>query len=129
MATRSFFVSIKNFTGKIWDRGDVSLPHGKWTEPNGFPSEHVPKNHLDESGDVVPGTDWFEAESDGFATGVEGFVEYTSQGVAGTLRIHFNNPFIGGNEFTANGPSQFTYNWGDPGGSDANITLQIQKRS
>ena len=128
-AARSFFVSIKNFTGKTWDRGDVRLPHGMWTEPNGFPSEHIAKAHFDDAGDLVPGEDWFESESDGFATGTEGFVEYTAQGTAGTLRIHFNNPFVGGNEFTANGPNQFTYGWGDPGGSNANITLQIQKRS
>jgi hypothetical protein len=55
MAAREFFVSVKNFTGKRWDRGDVRLPHGKWSEPNGFPSEHVGAVHLDEAGDVVPG--------------------------------------------------------------------------
>lgn len=128
MAARSFFVSVKNFTGKKWDRGALVLNHGVWSE-NGIPSEHWLAAHFDDAGDLVPGEDWFMSESNGFATGTEGSVEYTSQGIAGTLHIHWNNPFVGGNEFTAIGPTQFTYNWGDPGGNDANITLRIEKRS
>jgi hypothetical protein len=127
MAARTFFVSVQNFTGKVWDRVDVGLSHGAWSE-NGIPSEHWLKVSLDDDGNVVPGEDWFMSESDGFATGTEGFVDYTAQGVAGTLHIHWNNPFVGGNEFTAAGPNQFHYFWGDPGGTDANINLVIQKR-
>jgi hypothetical protein len=127
MADRTFLISIKNLTGRTWDRQDVGLNWGVWSQ-DGLPSEHWGPAHFDDSGDVVPGTDWFMSESDGFATGTEGWVDYTSQGLAGTLHIHWNNPFVGGNQFTASGPDGINYNWGDPGGNHASIELQIEKR-
>jgi hypothetical protein len=124
LAALRVLVTVNNFTGHVWDRSNVVLGGGIWSE-NGIPSEHWPKVHLDADGNVVPGEDWFMSESGGFATGTEGWVDYTTQGIAGTLRIHWNNPFAGGNEFTAVGPPQFAYGWGDPGGSDAHIDLHI----
>jgi hypothetical protein len=125
MPFRSFLVTIKNSTSHVWDRGNVVLGRGVWSE-NGIPAEHIPRNGHDADDNPVPGTDWFMSETDGFGTGTEGWIDYTTRGIAGTLRIHWNNPTIGTNEFSAGGPPQFVYLWGDPGGTQAEITLRIE---
>jgi hypothetical protein len=126
MATRSFLVSILNSVLAPWHRTGLNLIHGVWSQgSDGIPSEVIPAAHV-QGIHIVPGDDWFMSESDGFATGTEGWVDYMMDGVDGTLRIYWDNPFAGGNRFTASGPRDFTYNWGDPGGSDAHVTLRIE---
>ena len=127
MAARTFRVTILNNTTHVWDRDNFGLMAGIWSG-TAIPSEHVPRFGFDGEGNPVPGVDWFQSDSDGILTGTEGFVDYLTQGIAGTLHIHWNNPFSGHNSFTASGPLQFNYFWGDPGGNDARITLRIERR-
>lgn len=127
MAARSFSVTLQNWTGRTWQRSDVRLLHGEWSNSGQLqPADILNPLHLDGEGDARPGLVFFESESDGFATGTEGTVNYTT--AEGTVSIHWNNPFVGGNEFSANGPDRFAYFWGDPGGNNANIVLDIRKR-
>lgn len=127
MAARSFSITIQNWTGRQWQRSDVRLLHGEWSQQGQLqPPDTINKLHLNDEGDARPGVVFFESESDGFATGTEGTVNYTT--AEGTVILHWNNPFVGGNEFTARGPDQFAYFWGDPGGNDASIVLDIRRR-
>jgi hypothetical protein len=128
MAARSFSVTVVNWTGKTWRRTSVSLPHGEWSNGGALvPPETVPPVSLNGDGDAQPGVVFFEGESQGFATGVEGFVDYTNDDT-GTISIHFDNPYIGSNEFTAAGPDSIRREWGNPSGNNASITLELRKR-
>ncbi|MEH1980494.1 MAG: aegerolysin family protein [Nostoc sp.] len=77
MAARSFFISVRNYTGRSWKREGLGLSHGEWSNnQKSIPPEHISKLTLDRDGDAIPGTISFESESGGFATGTEGFVDY-----------------------------------------------------
>src|ERR1700691_2904577 len=103
MAARSFAVTIENNTGRIWNRTALSLPHGEWSNTGAdVPPENIPKASFDAQGDIQPGHVFFQAESQGAATGCEGFVNYSCD--LGTIQIHFDNPFVGSNTFSAAGP-------------------------
>ena len=128
MAERSFSVTVENLTGKQWRRSNLSLPHGEWSNEGGLvPPENIPPVSINTDGDAQPGVIFFEGESDGFLTGVEGYVDYTSDGV-GTIKIHFDNPWAGGNTFTAVGPGSLRLDWGNASGNQASVTLTIRKR-
>jgi hypothetical protein len=124
MATRSFTVAVENWTGKTWKRTADHRDSGVWTD-GALPPDALDPFHLDTNGDPQPGSISFEIESDGFGTGAIGSVAYTSD--AGTIGIYFSNPYAGGNKFYATGPDGFQLLWGDPGGSDAKITLVIRR--
>jgi hypothetical protein len=126
MAARSFSVTVENSTGKLWTRSALSLPHGEWSNGGALvPPETLPKAGFNSEGDIQPGTIFFEAESQGFATGCEGFVNYRCD--LGEIQIHFDNPFTGSNTFSAVGPPNIRLPSGDPSGNDANVTLEIHK--
>jgi hypothetical protein len=126
MAARSFSVTVENSTGKVWTRSALTLPHGEWSNGGGaVPPETIPKASFNSEGDIQPGTIFFEAESQGFATGCEGFVDYKSD--FGVISIHFDNPFTGSNTFSASGPPGIGLPSGDPGGNNAAVTLEIRR--
>jgi hypothetical protein len=126
MAARSFSITVLNWTGRPWTRTNISLPHGEWSNGGALvPPEQIPPVHLNGDGDAAPGLVFFEAESQGFATGTQGSVDYNSQ--FGKISINFDNPFAGGNSFNTSGPDSLRLLWGDPGGNNASITLEIRK--
>lgn len=128
MAARSFSITVVNQTGRDWTRGGMSLNHGVWSDDEArVPPEHLPKASLDGDGNPQPGVIFFESESQGFATGTEGSVDYNSDR-GETLHIFWDNPFVGGNSFSASVPN-LRLCWGDPSGNDANITLRIQSNA
>jgi Aegerolysin len=126
MAARSFSVSITNFLGGgPWKRTGINLDHGVWSENNArIPPETIPAVSLDDDGNAVPGLAFFEAESQGVATGCEGSVDYHNDRF-GDMHIFFDNPFIGGNQFSVAPNAGVNFFWGDPGGNDAHIDLRI----
>ena len=63
MAARSTRVTVRNQTGKFLRHLDDSLDGGQWTEPLRPPPEILPSQ-----------TAWWQSESDGVATGTEGYV-------------------------------------------------------
>jgi len=91
MATRSFLVTLINSVLQRWDRAGLQLLHGEWSKgADGIPSEHIPAAHI-QGIHIIPGDDWFMSDSGGGAKGTEGWVEYTTQGVNGTLHIYWDN--------------------------------------
>ena len=63
----------------------------------------------------------FGSESDGFATGTEGFVVYASD--VGDFRIGWDNPFIGSNGFGIATPPGFGGSHTDESGNNANVEV------
>ncbi len=93
-AARSSHVIIQNQTAQrlIYVRGSVA--HGEVTKKP--PSAIAPGG----TGDLF-------AESNGFATGTEGYVVYRVEGVAGEAQFNWDNPFVGSNSASASAPAGF----------------------
>src|SRR3712207_44308 len=89
MAARSTHVTLENELPELnLRRTSDELEHGEWKDR---PPQLVGNR-----------ADW-ESESNGFATGTEGRVTYQIEDVdgkrIGELRLHWNNPFVGSNEY------------------------------
>ena len=109
MAARSVTIKVENKFDAALVFDHESLQHGVWG------SNPPPR--------IEPGTlaQWV-AESDGIATGTEGTVWYRLDipGSTGLVRLHWDNPFIGSNNFDQSGPDVVTVNRiGDGSGNDA----------
>lgn len=87
-------ILIENRTDKPLLGSDVTTSHGKITTKP--PTTILPG----QTGRLV-------SESDGVATGNEGSVRYTLEGVPGTASFHWDNPFVGSNSFDSSAPSGF----------------------
>ncbi|GAP90893.1 putative crystal protein ET79 [Rosellinia necatrix] len=88
-ASRSVLSTVDNQTSRDLSRKDVHLDHGTWTE-NEYPEEIIPQKSKEEH----------QAESDGFMTGTKGSVTYEIDEEL-TVTFNFNNPYMGGNSFSA----------------------------
>jgi hypothetical protein len=123
MAERSFSITVFNWTGTVWNRTNMGLSHGIWSD-SFEPPEQLPKVSLNDNGDAQPGVAFFESE--GGMEGTQGFADY--DGPVGPLHIEWDNPFIGSNHFSASAAGVFALGWGDPGGNNAHIDLTIRRR-
>jgi hypothetical protein len=91
-AARSMTITVNNKShSATLHRTGMGLWHGVWAQGGGqVPPENIaPKTSVK-----------FGAESNGFATGVEGFANYAviSQGSnIGWVHLYFDNPFVGSN--------------------------------
>ena len=109
MAARSVTIKVDHQFDVALVFDHDSLQHGIWgTNP-------PPR--------IEPGTvaQWV-AESDGFATGTEGTVWYRldTPGSTGLVRLHWDNPFVGSNNFDQSGPEVVSVvRIGDGSGNDA----------
>lgn len=128
MAERSVKVTMENWTGRGWTRQNQSLRHGSWMNNNGFtPPEALPKVSINPDGDPVPGVAERGSESDGFMTGTEGDVTYANEQGA-SLKIGWNNPFVGGNAFATEVSEGFQATLGvTKGGDNAEIAVSLRK--
>jgi hypothetical protein len=127
MADRSASITVQNWTGKTWRKTNTSLPHGEWSHGGDLtPPDEIPPVSLDGDGDPRPGMVYFEAESQGFATGVEGTVNYTSP--FGDISIYFDNPWWGTDSFSVTGPDSLSLTWDTFTGNNASTTVVIRKR-
>ncbi|MGX1703546.1 OmpL47-type beta-barrel domain-containing protein [Microbacterium sp. NPDC055357] len=109
MAARSVTIKVQNDfdTALVFDH--ESLQHGIWGSP---PPPRI------EAGTTAQ---WV-AESDGVATGTEGTVWYRLDipGTTGLVRLHWDNPYIGSNNFDQSGPDVLTVaRTGSGSGNDA----------
>jgi hypothetical protein len=82
--TRSVVVEIVNLTSRTLTKGGDSFDRGAFGPS--LPQAQIPAFK----------SDVFTVESDGFATGVEGSVNYVAAG-ASDFAVHFDNPFLGSN--------------------------------
>lgn len=109
MAARSVTIKVQNTfdIALIFDHD--SLQHGVWGSSP--PARIEPET-----------TAQWVAESDGVATGTEGTVWYRLDvpGTTGLVRLHWDNPFIGSNNYDQSGPDVLTVaRIGDGSGDDS----------
>lgn len=109
MATRSVTIKVHNKLDVALIFDHESIQHGVWG------SDPPPR--------IGPGTlpQWV-AESDGVATGTEGTVWYRLDIPSSTVlvRLHWDNPFVGSNNFDQSGPDVVTVTrFGSGSGDDA----------
>lgn len=93
-------VWIRNFTPYTLKREQIDLSHGQWTDSGqyGHPPMEIPGSKGENS--VPSGS--FGVESCGIMTGLQGFVLYYPEDHGQyVLRIDFNNPYVGSNDFSA----------------------------
>ena len=91
-AARSMKITVNNKShGATLQRTEIGLWHGIWANNGG----QVPPENIAPQTSAV-----FGAESNGFATGVEGYAKYNVKlhgTKIGWVQIYFSNPFVGGN--------------------------------
>ncbi len=120
MAARSVVVVFVNWTERSLTKEGEDLPHGQW-------DSHPPSQIA--FGSTVS----WKTESDGFATGTEGAVNYHVDQLHGPigipspdpspLHLHWDNPFIGSNSYHENAPPGFMVIHDGGGGDDATVTF------
>lgn len=110
MAARSVRVTFTNKTTMALVRTSDHLDHGDWgTEP-------PPRIEAAQS------VGW-ESESAGVATGTEGNVHYTIEGLPGSDTYwYWDDPFVGSNSYDQSVPETFKATRSGGGGDNANVT-------
>ncbi|WP_411343542.1 aegerolysin family protein [Paenibacillus sp. WLX1005] len=112
MAQREVHISVINVTDSELVLEDKTvLDHGEWAvSPTNVPNNAKPVN--------------FEADSDGFSTGVEGTIYYKLP--QGEITLYFDDPFVGSDGFSAQSSSP-AYNIQVIGGSGnvCNVTYLV----
>jgi len=112
MSQREVHISVINVTdSELVLESKTNLAHGEWV----VSPTNVPNN-------AKPAT--FEADSDGFATGVEGTLYYKLP--QGEITLYFDDPYVGSDGFSAQSSSP-AYNIQVIGGSGnvCNVTYLI----
>jgi hypothetical protein len=109
-------MAARSVTIKVEKKFDVALVFDHQSIQHGVWGSNPPPR-------IEPGTlaQWV-AESDGVATGTEGTVWYRLDipGSTGMVRLHWDNPFVGSNNFDQSGPDVVTViRIGDGSGDDA----------
>uniref|UniRef100_UPI0034146926 hypothetical protein n=1 Tax=Okeania sp. SIO2F4 TaxID=2607790 RepID=UPI0034146926 len=95
---------------------EKGLEHGIWSgEGNDTPPDTIESTS----------TGSWQSESEGVATGTEGYVLYATS--SGDVRIHWDNPYIGSNGLNITVPNGYTYNHGDISGNNAHVTINFLK--
>lgn len=134
MAARSTKVVFQNNTSYLLGLTGSFLKHGIWTNPLNWGTP-VDAPIMAPPGLILPqngsGVSW-ENESQGLATGDEGWCEYAIIGTGsggnqfqslGIIHIGWDNPFVGSNSYNITAPTGFTIT--QSGGGSDNATLGL----
>lgn len=109
MAARSVTIKVDNTFDVALVFDNDSMQHGVWGSAP--PSRIEPQSSAQ-----------WAAESDGVMTGTEGTVWFQLDlpGTTGKVRLHFDNPFVGSNNYDQSGPAVLTVTRiGDGSGNDS----------
>lgn len=126
MAARSTTVIFANNTNHLIRKVSEDLSHGEWS--------NEPPNDIPPGAQVVWGS-----ESNGFATGTEGWVRYrvTPNNTdldlvpdpfpdSETIYVYWDNPFVGSNSYNTSALSPYIVTQqGDGSGDNATVTFSL----
>ena len=113
MSARSVTATLINKTNQSLTLIGSKLVHGTWSENQTPPSE-IPAG----------GQGNWMAESNGFATGVEGTVTYLA-GNVGQAACYFDNPYVGSNSYSGSAPNGFVITVVGSGGDNSTVTYTL----
>ncbi|KAA6222247.1 Crystal protein ET79 [Streptomyces albofaciens JCM 4342] len=110
---RSTQVKVVNETDTLLARSGAGLSHGIWSGDNLPPS-------------LIKPHEWasWKSESDGFATGTEGWAEYLMSG-GSKLIVRWNNPFAGSNSYSCEPPPGRSCSQSGGGGNNAKVVFTV----
>ena len=118
MPARSVNVFVLNTTDKSLTlvTNSQNLDHGEWSSGR-YPPTVIPAG----------GFGSWASESKGFMTGTEGNVSYTVQDTGKTAVFYWNNPYAGGNSYSAGGPPGFKVTWVGGEGDNATVNYMFMR--
>ncbi|MFD8478226.1 hypothetical protein [Kitasatospora sp. NPDC059673] len=117
-AARSTAVKLNNWTGCTLTRENWWLSHGIWTTQ---PPIHI---YNQQQGS-------WASESNGFATGTEGYARFYSENCANPvlngriIQVHWDNPYVGSNSYDSNGTDLMFYVPQPAGGGGNNAVVEF----
>ncbi|KAI4179956.1 MAG: hypothetical protein L6R41_007540, partial [Letrouitia leprolyta] len=120
-AHRSVTTIFQNWSHATLIRTDCHLDGGEWSE-NKYPPEAIPSAYPNQVN-----LEW-ASESHGFMTGTEGYVKYTFQDTKTTIKMCWDDPFVGSNKYsvTMEGPLEADYTWNSsPPAKGNNATVHV----
>lgn len=115
MAARSVVITFDNQTSQNLTLNAQGLSHGIWATPP--PSSIGPNSSAT-----------FEADSNGFLTGVQGNVTYQSTG-SQPVNLVFDNPFAGSSSYSGDTAVEYTLSTSVNGGNNATVTYTLNLSS
>lgn len=113
-AAREINVDFHNDSDQALDLVQTQLLHGCW--PSGQPPGHI------DAGQRVD----IRSESCGVLTGTEFALDYKLAGTGQILRLHYDNPYLGSNEYHETVPTG--YDIGRTGGDGNQASLEVHFR-
>lgn len=124
MAARSVDVYFENSldTGLSLNPDSVVLDHGMWDIQ---PPQKIPKVQ-----GGMPGKGHWMSESDGIATGTEGYCSYSFYDAASEqvfyIKLHWNDPFAGKNTYNIDTNCEtVNVSFTDGAGDNATVTFKV----
>jgi hypothetical protein len=120
-AARSTFITFQNTSDAYLTLQTAHLDHGIWSEG------YLPPQNVAPGRPSNPTTVQFAAESQGFATGDEGYVQFVMQDGLTTIKLYFDNPYWGSNGYSVgiNGPLGAKYSATHSGGDGDNTKWNV----
>lgn len=115
MAARSSVIIFNNQTPQNLTLSAQGLSHGIWATP---PPPNIGPN----------GSATFEADSDGFMTGVQGTVTYQAAG-SQAINLDFDNPFVGSSSYSGGAAVEYALSTSVNGGNNATVTYTLNVSS
>ena len=113
MAERSVVITLANQTSQNLFLSAQNLLHGIWAVQ---PPQNIGPNS----------SATFEADSNGFATGVEGSATYSFQSASSQLvNLVFDNPFVGASSYTGSAPAGYHLDPFTSGGNNAAVIYTL----
>lgn len=116
-AARSVTVNFTNSSSSDLYLSSANLKGGIWTT-NLYPPQTIPKG---------TSATW-ASESNGFATGTEGSVEYFAFPAQGKVTVSWDNPYSGSNSYGDSAPYRLSINGSGGGGNNATRDEVIKDR-
>lgn len=120
-AARSVNVTFRNYVDTALALKEAHLDHGIWTPG------YLPLENIGAGSQSKPTATVFAAESQGFMTGVEGYVVYWLADGKFALKLYFDNPYAGGDSYgvSLDGPLADEYQGAYTGGEGDNATVTM----
>ena len=112
-AAREINVQFHNDSDQALELAHTQLPHGCWRT-------NSPPSRIDSGA-----TAEIASASCGVATGTEFVLDYYVGGTGKVLRLHYDNPFIGSNEFKEATPEGYAISRTGGDGNEANLDVRF----
>lgn len=113
-SSRSVEVKVANQTGEALTCGDVTLDGGEWAS---YPPDTIQPDQV---------ARW-RTQSNGFMTGTEGRATFTIGASQATVKLWWNNPYVGSNGYSCTASAGYKCSRDGGSGNDSSVTFTVRK--